>query len=224
MLTRTTAPDYQHLQQRLLPRGLIWLAALSPRLHALLLGMAAELSRVHNRKLDLLDEMDPRTTTDMIDAWERALGLPDPCVQPPPSTLAERREAAHAKYIASGGQSRAYFIALALTALGLTITIEEPRPFRVDLEGIGDALYGWETTYFEAGAGGGLGRMLDPLRTDGWAHSWIVRVAGAPALDYFETGDEGAGDPLVAWRNPLLECLFSRLKPAHTNVYFYYGT
>lgn len=118
-----TPDHYLHLLQALLPPGAAFTREDAADLTKVLLSLATELARLDTRGDALLAEDDPRTTAEMIAEWERAYGLPDPCTGPL-ATLAERRVALHTKVSATGGQSRAYFIALA-AALGYTVTIDE---------------------------------------------------------------------------------------------------
>jgi uncharacterized protein YmfQ (DUF2313 family) len=129
------ADQYREHLQALLPRGAAWPREPGTVLTQVLDGLAQELARVDLRVENLLDEINPRTTYELLSDWERVLGLPDPCV-PAGQTTAERRSAVAAKIAATGGQSRAYFIALA-AALGYTITITEqvdglPHKWRVN--------------------------------------------------------------------------------------------
>lgn len=135
-----TAAHYQAALGRLLPRGRVW-AWEGTRLGDLLLGLAAELARAHNRLLELLDEADPRSADELLDAWAEALALPGECGGELPTDPDELRALVHGAFIASGGNSPAYFIAVA-DAIGLTITItEDTEPLRVGFL-VGDRVYG----------------------------------------------------------------------------------
>lgn len=130
MINRLTAGEYAQLLGRLLPRGRIWQARTGGEVEDVNEASGVELNRAHDRAVDLLDESDPRTADEMLDAWERVAGLPDPNA-PAPATTADRQAALHAKVTATGGQSPAYYIAQAL-AHGFTITITE-WPYGVTL-------------------------------------------------------------------------------------------
>lgn len=120
-----TADQYRYQLQALLPPGRLWDALRETGSLAdwLLAALAAEFAQVDGRAEALLDEADPRTVYELLAEWERVVGLPDPCV-PAGQTVTERRNALVARLASRGGQSRAYFIALAAT-LGYTITIDE---------------------------------------------------------------------------------------------------
>jgi uncharacterized protein YmfQ (DUF2313 family) len=158
-------------------------------------------SRLHARLNDLIAETFPCTLNppELLTEWERSLGLPDPCVQPPLNSIQQRVAAVCAKFSARGGQSKEYFYALA-NALGYEITITEYTPFRT-----------------------GINRAGDPLAGEAWAYAWTVNVANVPQITYFRVGLSVAGDPLRSWGNNMLECVLNAVKPAHTVLQFAYG-
>jgi uncharacterized protein YmfQ (DUF2313 family) len=112
-----------------------------------------------------------------------------------------KRQAALVAEIASqGGQSIAYYVAVAAAALGYAITITEFHPFRVSRSRVGDAL----------------------LRTP-WLHTWRVN-APSITMQYFRVGKSPVGEPLRSWGNSELECRLGQLAPAHTVLQFSYGS
>lgn len=122
-----TASDYARQLAQLMPRGRLFRLDSDSVFAKLFLAIGEELARIDVRGEDLLREWSPATATDAecLGDWERVLGLPDPYLLFPPETEAGRQEAAAAKYIARGGQSRQYMIDLA-AALGFgTVTIED---------------------------------------------------------------------------------------------------
>lgn len=192
-----TGEQYAQQLDALLPQGLAWPRETDTRMRALTRALAEEFARVDARGDQLISEAIPATTVEMLTDWERVAGLPDPCV-PSGQTLQERRNALLTRLAGTGGQSREFFIALA-EYLGFAITITEFRPFRAGINRAGDAIYG-----------------------DDWRHAWRIN---APAVTIFEfrAGHSAAGEPLRKWGNELLECVFSRIKPAHTVLLFGYG-
>lgn len=97
--------------------------------------------------LDLVNvEADPAATTQLLTDWETDWGLPDPC-SVAGGTIQQRQNSLLAKIASLGGQSIAYYEAVAL-ALGYVITITE----------LGD--FAWQinaptitVSYFELGTG-----------------------------------------------------------------------
>ena len=192
-----TAAQYRDQLLALAPPGSALPRELDSVFARLLQAMADELARVDGRADDVLDELDPRTATEMLGDWERVCGLPGKCSLSA-ETIAERRAAAHLVVTAQGGQSPAYYVELA-AALGVTATVEEFRPFRAGMS-----------------AGG------DPLTNDDWTHTWRLR-GPEETVQPLRAGSGAAGDPLAKWGNEALECHIRRLAPAHTLVTFAYG-
>lgn len=151
-----TADDYKILLIQLLPRGPFWDGMAT--LKKVLAAWACELERVHNRVLDLLREADPSKAVETLSDWERMLGLPDDCTITATDNVA-RQQAIVTKLISQGGQSIAYYTALA-QAMGYGIAIDEFTPFTTE-SSVDDRIY-----------------------DEAWATSWIVRVLSAPAGRY----------------------------------------
>ncbi len=193
-----TETDYLRQMQALLPPGPAWSKDDDALLTRMLGALAAELARVDSRVRQLVDEDDPRMAAELLLDGERVAGLPDTCVALSGQTqsIAQRRAALVARLTMLGGQSKAYFIALA-ASLGYTVTITEFRPFRA-----------------------GQSRSGDPVATN-WQFAWQVN-APLNTVTPFRAGNAVAGDPINSWGNKLLECVLSRFKPAHTTVVFAY--
>lgn len=189
-----TADEYLRQLQALLPRGAAWAREPGAVLTNLLGGLAEEFARVDLRGDQLIDEADPRTTSELLVDWERVAGLPDTCVVAAQGTQ-QRRNALLARLTNTGGQSRAYFIAL-LASLGFVVTLTEFREHNVEDE-VEYQLFG----------------------TD-WNFAWQINAPLNTVLTF--TVEDTAGDALAAWSNESLECVIKRLKPAHTVPIFAY--
>ena len=189
------AADYLAQFQRLLPRGRIWHRGWGRVQDADLLTLMPTWSRLHARLNALIGEIFPCSTYELLTEWEATLGLPDPCVGEL-DTVQQRVQAVCAKFAARGGQSKTYYHQVA-EALGFVIQITEYTPFTV----------GWS--------------VGSPLYGKSWAHTWRI-TAVEDHIWYFEAGVSTAGDPLRVWGNRLLECVFERIKPAHTILLFSY--
>lgn len=190
------AESYLRQLQALLPPGAAWPREDSATLTQTLWALAEEFARVDGRAAVLVDEADPRDTFELLIDWERAYGLPAPCMAGTSQTLQQRRNALVAQVAGIGDQSRQYFIDLAASA-GFTITITEFRPFTVG------------------------SRVNDPIYNEIWRVAWQVN-APQTTVEWF-TVTSGVNEGLRSWGNQLLECLISRLKPAHTKVLFAYS-
>lgn len=105
------ADHYREQLQALLPPGRAWPRESGAVLTQVLDGLAQELSRVDLRVENLIDEIDPRTTGELLPDFERVYGLPDPCVTDS-LTTDQRRNALVSKISNQGGQSPAYFLSV----------------------------------------------------------------------------------------------------------------
>jgi uncharacterized protein YmfQ (DUF2313 family) len=118
-----SADDYLAAMMSLGHRGRAWPIEPGTVRSAVMIGLAQSYVRSGVRAVNLIYDASPATTNELLPEWEKSLGLPDPCTVADPST-AQRKAAVLAKFIATGGQSTEYFIAVAL-ALGYVITITE---------------------------------------------------------------------------------------------------
>lgn len=189
-----SAAGHAELLTLLLPRPY---EATDTVLAATLAAEGNALDAAHARADVVLEAFSPAGADGLwLADWERVLGLPDECAGGYGQTQAERIAAAVAKKRARGGLSRAYFIALA-KALGFIITIEEHKVFT---------------------CASGCGQ---PICDEPWRFVWTVHAPETTIREF--TCASGCADPLASWGNALLECVLTRLKPAHTHVRFSYG-
>lgn len=137
--------DYLDQLKALLPPGAAWSRSLGTVLGRPIEAMAEALARVHARAQQLLKESDPRETVEMIDDWERIMGLPDPCAGPNP-TLEQRRAQVLARFRQLGGPSAEAIIAFAAD-LGVTVLVDHSGPFRIGRNAMGDPLGSIEFTH-----------------------------------------------------------------------------
>lgn len=190
-----TAADYQAEFLALLPVGPLWPRDPDAVMGQFIGSLTPTYARICARDSHLLEDAFPVAPVELLPEWELTLGLPDPCAGPAP-TLELRQQQVAARFIASGGQSRPYMIAVA-AALGYSITITEYSPSR-------------------------FGRAFGlPFGGAPWAFAWRVNAA-AVTVRPFRFGDS-FGEPFSSWGNAVLECEIIRLAPAHTVVLFSYG-
>jgi uncharacterized protein YmfQ (DUF2313 family) len=177
------------------------------------MGLADYWGFVDSRAADLLEiESDPRLTVELLPDWERAWGLPDPCVTAPQGIVA-RRQALLMKMTMLGGQSRQFYIDVA-TRLGYTITITEYLPYQCGISRVGDTRSKLDNPEDPA-------HFMWQLGPPEIRYYWTVHV-NALALTYFRTGISECGvDRLLAIGVPQdLECVLARWKPAHTVIVY----
>lgn len=211
---------YTRLIKKLLPLGRAWDDIREDAIN-LFPGLATEFCRVQDRAKDLLDEIDPGTSTDLLEDWEALLGLPDECT-PENVDLNERRQQARQKLAAVGGLSAAFYEQIAAN-LGFEAFVSDAHPFRVGLSRVGDRLYNPlvpERDVFKVGTGFAVG---DPLVAWKWDFCFIIDVE-ATVIEPFRVGQNTVGQPLVEFGNELLECTIAKLKPAHTCSFFTFRT
>jgi uncharacterized protein YmfQ (DUF2313 family) len=187
--------DYLQQLRGLLPKGPAWSRDPTSLLSRILTALAEELSRIDVRIENLIDEADPRTTLELTSDWEALCGLPDGCTGPL-SGLAARRAAVVGRLTTIGGQSAAYYVALA-QSLGYEITVTEEDVHTC------------------------MSDCMEPVNSEEWRFVWNVNVAEAETPRVLTCMDE-CTTPLRVWGNELLECTINRLKPAHTFVRFIY--
>jgi uncharacterized protein YmfQ (DUF2313 family) len=190
-----SALDYLWQFQRLLPRGRIWHRGWGTLQAQHLLTLMPTWARLDERASELITETFPcSVASEMLPEWEATLGLPD-CGEL--GTIYQRQVAVCAKFAMRGGQSIAYFKALA-AAYGYQIQIEQNSAFRVDLNSADDL-----------------------LNDAAWDYTFTV-IATTESYIYFRTDLSHAEEPLVAWGNEQLECLIRTYAPAHTYPMFEY--
>jgi uncharacterized protein YmfQ (DUF2313 family) len=103
---------YARVLQQLLPDGIIWKWADESDAYSLLRAIGYSFCRVAERAQDLLKEFHPDTMFEMLEDWERVLDLPGDNPTPP-TTLAARRGAVHAKLLGYGDPTVSFFEAIA---------------------------------------------------------------------------------------------------------------
>lgn len=183
----------------LLPRGIVWPRDPETVIYRFWEAIADGMVAIQTRDCALLAESFPCGATELLPDWERLLGLPDECTGGADRPLAVRRQYVCAKLTAQGGQSAAYFIALA-------------------------AQYGFHITITEHAAPWAIGcAPLCEGTTVGvpW-YWWTVNSAQFP-ITFITVGCWHLCDPLyTAEGADILECIIRRAAPAHTTVTFSY--
>lgn len=180
--------SYRQIIDKFWPRGIAWPRDPNTLQGKLRASLTPELERVDQRIQELLDELDPRTTVELLPDWERMLGLPDNCGGIVPTTLAQRRQVVITKLRAIGGQSKQYFIDLA-------------------------ALYGFDIEIVEYDLFTCQSSCTDSLYDEPWAYTFKVI---APAITSWDMNCESfCNEYLSTSDNEILRCLINRYKPAH---------
>lgn len=193
-----TAQDYAAMLRGLIPVGPAWNGELVDRLIS---TWSIELARLDARIAAAVNEADPRTAVELLEDWERVLGLPDECTADLGLSIPDRQRLAWAKLTEEGGQSIPYFVALA------------DRYGEPDLQVVD-----------------GFGPMTcnddcnDALYTEADRFVWQANF-GRPAEDSRAmTCNDDCNSPLQFYTASLAECPLNERKPAHTTVVFTYLT
>lgn len=169
----------------------------APTLSATIEAEAAGLGLADDKAESAYSAIFPDSGEGLSD-WERVLALPDPCLLGVPQSGSQRVQAVVSKLQWRGGQSKAFFIALA-KSLGYDISISTFRPARAGIAVAGDPVYGGD-----------------------WSFTWRVNAL-AVSITYARAGIARSGDPVAAWGNRNLECRLGQMKPAESILLFGYG-
>lgn len=195
---RRSGDNYRDVFLELLPQGQAWPKyVMESTLWKACDGLNQYWGTVDGRLADMLEiESDPRKTVELLPDWERNWGLPDPCEVYPPDTIALRQQELVYKMTLLGRQDRQYFIDMAARQ-GETITIREYAPYMCGVSRVGDTR--------------GMYERPPPQIPD----SHFRWQLGPPEMRFFW---------LVDLEHVLtgVECMFTRVKPAHSDVVFTY--
>lgn len=181
--------EFRAALQALLPRGAAWPRHEDAVLTRFLGGLASRQAALHARIGDLSErESYPPIASEMLEDWERALGLPDECSAG--LTLIEQRRAA---------------VVARLT--------ERLAPTPATIEAVSLA-YGVRVSVVEFGFHNCEMDCEQPITDEAWAHAFTVWGSGRVITD--ATCEDDCEQPLRAWSTLPHECAVRRLAPAHT--------
>lgn len=194
-----TAAGFTAAIANLFPRGFAWPRdpdAVQTKVRQALGDIVFDL---HARTMTFLDiEAFPDTTDGLLAEWETARGLPDACT-PSGQTEDQRRGALLARVTDTGGLSRQHYIDLALY-LGLTVTIDEFRPFTCESM-VEEPVYGTE-----------------------WRFAWRLNVPETVTPVPFRAGMR-CGARLRSWGDGRLECVIeAHNRPSRIVLFAYTGS
>jgi uncharacterized protein YmfQ (DUF2313 family) len=195
--------DYAQAMARLLPTGRIWNRAPGAFFSNLLLALAPTYTRSTAAAAQVLVDGNPDTTENLLVEWEESLGLPDPCTPPNP-TIVQRQAAVREKWGSRGGQSLAYFEALA-GAAGITITIEEYAPFYTNRSRVGDRLWNasgasiWSVTFPDGADPEIVAPLMCVIEANKPAHTQIIWLNLPPPETTWDDGQTTWDDGQTIW-------------------------
>ncbi len=190
--------DYAQQLKQLHPRGMLWesLLRVGSIYSKLLTGIAHCFARIDDRAAALIDESDPRSTTEMLPDWENAAAIPGDCGLIG-ETIAERQQNLTAKITQQAGDSKQDLIDIAERHGFAPATITEYTSHSVDSD-VDAPIYGAD-----------------------WRFAIKLTAPNKPVITFTVDSavDESLGSELSGTQ---LECAIKKMAPAHCVVIFEY--
>ncbi|MCX8729583.1 DUF2313 domain-containing protein [Gilliamella sp. B2969] len=187
--------QYQSMVGNLLPYGPAW-----DKTEPILLSLALTLSKTHLRIDDLMREIDPCTTTELIDRYEQICGLPDSCYSEQFQTLTTRRNRLDSKLNLTGGINKDFYLQI------------------LAINGFPDAtITNYNNDVFTCESS-----CEDHLYDEEWRYYWIVNIPHNYQITEM-TCEDSCDSYLRTWGDKQIECIIEKLCPSHTHVIFKYG-
>jgi uncharacterized protein YmfQ (DUF2313 family) len=179
------------------PRGWAWPEGQDSTTAKVFLPLARSLADFEALAEAQLVEINPRNAVQLLADYERVLG-PDPCMRDAVGLgTDDRQRVAYQRWTARGGQSIAFFTALA-ASLGVAITITEQVVSECGVSVCGD-----------------------DLAAEGEQFAWLVTLPTSRLIEA-ETGVTECGMALGDFVASLVECVIRQDAPAHTQPVFNY--
>ena len=165
-------------------------------LRKILLGLASEWLNFRNKINEVVNEYNPQKTTALIQEWEEFVGIPDSCI-PVASTIEQRR------------------LNVLLKLAGINVTTEKQFKNVASILG-----YNIEVS-------NGVATSTFPLTLP----FLLISEASAPftIVITLPSSIKPSGFPLTfpftltSQQPAILDCLFNKLKPANTQLFFRYS-
>jgi uncharacterized protein YmfQ (DUF2313 family) len=165
-------------------------------LRKILLGLASEWLNFRNKINEVVNEYNPQKTTALIQEWEEFVGIPDSCI-PVASTIEQRR------------------LNVLLKLSGINVTTEKQFKNVASILG-----YNIEVS-------NGVSTSTFPLTLP----FLLISEASAPftIVITLPSSIQPSGFPLTfpftltSQQPAILDCLFNKLKPANTQLFFRYS-
>jgi uncharacterized protein YmfQ (DUF2313 family) len=167
------------------------------QLRKILIGLASEFLRTREQVNYIYDQYDPRATEDMLENWEEMVGIPDDCFSRN-ATREQRREQVLLKLVGMNATTREQFIKIA-DILGYNI----------------DVLNGVDYSTFP------LTLPFLLMEDDEKEFIIIIKILSEPEAETFPLT---LPFTLNSDFPEILKCLFEKIKPAHTRIYYQYLT
>lgn len=187
--------QYEQMVAKLLPMGPAWSDAVP-----IMQSLAFMLTKTHHRIDDVMREIDPKTSVELLERYETICQLPDSCYSDDTNSLTERQSRLDGKVNLIGGLDEQFFLSV-LAANGYqdaTISRYIYSEFSCESTCV-DSVYGYE-----------------------WLYYWIVNLSSTSLIQDMSCSDDCIS-PLRKWGDTQIECIIDKLCPSHTFVIFKYG-
>lgn len=203
MASRLTLDQHVTAIAANLPSGRVWVPKMlrGSNLNGLLRGIASEFLRMDEMLERYVDQSVPTETVDYLEEWERALGIPDPCV-PLETEIAKRQRNIEIKLAILGGILTKEDFEFLASLFGLTVSVNPG----IEHVSIADGGYGLRTPVLD---------IPTDLASVAVARRTIVVVETLPEAIGFPYSFPL---PFSTSEQLQVRCLFATLKPAHCQI------
>jgi uncharacterized protein YmfQ (DUF2313 family) len=133
-------PAFESLVRDLYPNGRAWSTAPASVTAGVLRAIAAAIVEVELQVDRFQTDTNPARTIDLVSEWERALGLPDPCLGSN-QNMETRRASITSRLAGNAGVSTPEVLAM-FAALGYTVTLLHFSPLKAGSALAGHFVYG----------------------------------------------------------------------------------
>ena len=195
LFTRHTRDEHAKVLADYLPGGEVFGAKADQEtnLYKLLLGLAEQSRLIEENLVLTFEEFDITETTDLLDQWESALGIPDDCF-PGTGDTETRRLHVNAKFLADLVVTDDDFVAVA-AAFGVAITVTN------GVDALDDFPFTFPITFEDVRAA---------------RFTMIIEFTVTEALRFPYTFPFAFGEDVIE----TLKCFFRKLAPANVDVVF----
>jgi uncharacterized protein YmfQ (DUF2313 family) len=167
------------------------------QLRKVLIGLASEFLRTRNKVNYIYGQHNPLTTEDMLEEWETTVGIPDDCFSRN-ATVNQRREQVLLKLVGMNATTKEQFIKIA-DILGYGIQVSN---------GVDTSTFPLTFPFL----------FMDEAEKD---FIIVIKILSEPKAETFPLTFPFT---LNSDFPEILKCLFEKIKPAHTRVYYQYLT
>ncbi|MDI2091634.1 putative phage tail protein [Commensalibacter oyaizuii] len=150
MIPHYTAKNFRNALLNLLPMGPIWSRTQGGMIWIWANIIGESYARNSERALELLKVAFPATATELLEEWEKTVGLPDLCIGAV-TDLKQRQMLVVDRLVSSVDSSMDFYISYAKQYLGFDITIDQYSPFRFGT------------------------RFGQPFGSEEWGHTWRIK-------------------------------------------------